>query len=73
MLKPIVYVDLVEVSKAEAKQKLLEMLSDRASLDEVQLQSAIETLELHDVIVNDEGRYRYTVELMRRWVQNKPD
>ena len=30
--------------------------------------SALETLQQHDVVIEAEGRWRFTVELMRRWV-----
>jgi len=36
-----------------------------------QVQAALETLEYHDMIKNVKGRYAYTVELMRRWVQKQ--
>ena len=32
------------------------------------VQAALEELERHDVLKEEEGRWRFTVELMRRWV-----
>lgn len=39
------------------------------SLPEIQL--ALDTLQRHDVVVQRDGRFFYTVELMRRWVAEK--
>ena len=33
-----------------------------------QVQAALESLQRHDVVKQDNGQYIYTVELMRRWV-----
>jgi len=32
------------------------------------LEAALEALERHDVVEKEAGRWRFTVELMRRWV-----
>jgi hypothetical protein len=45
-------------------------LVEKTALSPEQVAGAIKTLEHHDVIAQDDGRYDYTVELMRRWVVN---
>jgi AAA+ ATPase superfamily predicted ATPase len=43
-------------------------LVETTPLSPEQVTGAIATLERHDVIAQQDGRYDYTVELMRRWV-----
>ncbi len=45
-----------------------EQLAARTGLDDRILHDALETLQRHDVVVEEDGRWRYAVELMRRWV-----
>ena len=39
-------------------------------IDETNLQTALDTLKRHDVIVENQGRWRIIVELFQRWVVN---
>jgi len=45
-----------------------EQLAARTGLDERTLHAALETLQRHDVVLEEDGLWRYAVELMRRWV-----
>lgn len=46
------------------------MLQQASGLDMATMQTALEALRQHDVVRQaDEGRWYYSVELMRRWVQ----
>jgi len=47
-------------------------LAAAAGLEEVAAHAALETLARHDVVVQQEARWRFTVELMRRWVTALP-
>ncbi len=40
----------------------------QVTLSPDQVQAALESLQRHDVVKQDNGQYIYTVELMRRWV-----
>ncbi|MEH2005509.1 ATP-binding protein [Nostoc sp.] len=44
---------------------------NQTNLDLSQVQAALETLQRHDVIKQENGQYAYTVELMRRWVAQR--
>lgn len=44
---------------------------NQTNLDLGQVQAALETLQRHDVIKQENGQYVYTVELMRRWVAQR--
>lgn len=46
----------------------LDELAQRSGLTEEQPRRALQTLSDHDVLAERDGRYFYTVELMRRWV-----
>jgi hypothetical protein len=46
-------------------------LAARVRYPEPIVQAALETLERHDVVVQREGRWTFTVELMRRWVATR--
>jgi AAA ATPase domain len=46
-------------------------LAQATQLAPDKLQSALQILENHDIIHILEGKYQYTVELMRRWVEQK--
>jgi WD40 repeat protein len=46
-------------------------ISDQTALSLAQVQSALDTLQRHDVVMQRDGRFFYTVELMRRWVAEK--
>lgn len=45
-------------------------LMNETHFDSNRIQEAVETLERHDVLEESDGKYGYTVELMRRWVVN---
>jgi hypothetical protein len=48
-------------------------LIEFTGIDEIDLQNALNALEVlkcHDVIVENQGRWRIIVELFRRWVVN---
>ncbi|MDK2409930.1 hypothetical protein QHH11_11240 [Aphanizomenon sp. PH219] len=38
-------------------------------IDETDLQNALEVLKRHDVVVENQGRWRIIVELFQRWVE----
>jgi hypothetical protein len=48
-------------------------LAQATQLAPENLQSALQILENHDIIHILEGKHQYTVELMRRWVEQKPE
>ncbi|MBY5310423.1 AAA family ATPase [Aphanizomenon flos-aquae CCAP 1446/1C] len=48
----------------------LNELIELTGIDETDLQNALEVLKRHDVIVENQGRWRIIVELFRRWVVN---
>jgi len=53
-----------------ADEKSLSELAAGTGLSEVQVTAALKTLQDHDVVQpTEEGRYGFTVELMRQWVQ----
>ncbi len=69
-------------NKMEGQTKVLEVLCHKNSMsfnqlikatnfDEKKLTQALTALKNHDVIKEESGYYSYTVELMRRWVQQK--
>ncbi len=70
----------VQAENSEPREQIavLKVLSDtslsltdivnQTNLDLSQAQTALETLQRHDVIKQENGQYAYTVELMRRWV-----
>jgi hypothetical protein len=43
-------------------------LAAATGMEPEQIRAALATLRHHDVVAEQEGRYHYTVELMRRWV-----
>ncbi|MBD2280400.1 MULTISPECIES: hypothetical protein [Nostocales] len=45
-------------------------LIELTGIDETDLQKALEVLKHHDVIVENQGRWRIIVELVRHWVVN---
>lgn len=49
----------------------LNELVELTGIDESNLQTALDTLNRHDVIVENQGRWIIIVELFRRWVFNK--
>jgi hypothetical protein len=49
----------------------LSQIANQTGLSCDRVQSAIETLQRHDVIKQQDGQYVYTVELMRRWVAQR--
>src|SRR5919199_123392 len=66
-----------QTNKPEGQTAILEALShkglsiteitDKTALSLEQVQAALETLQHHDLVKQQDGRYVYTVELMRRW------
>ncbi|MCI0528965.1 MAG: hypothetical protein L0Y56_16125, partial [Nitrospira sp.] len=46
-------------------------IAKEASLSLDQTRAALDTLQRHDVIIQENGKYRYAVELMRRWVKKE--
>lgn len=44
-------------------------LIELTGIDETDLQNALEVLKRHDVIVENQGRWRIIVELFQRWVE----
>ncbi|MFM5980437.1 MAG: helix-turn-helix domain-containing protein [Sphaerospermopsis kisseleviana] len=44
-------------------------LVELTGIDESNLQTALDTLTRHDVIAENQGRWRIIVELFRRWVE----
>ncbi|MDD1413333.1 ATP-binding protein [Dolichospermum sp. ST_con] len=48
----------------------LNKLTEFMGIDETNLQTALDTLKRHDVIVENQGRWRIIVELFQRWVVN---
>ena len=58
---------LAALSQTQTGLSLTE-ICDRTALNSDQVQAALETLQRHDVIVQQQEQYVYTVELMRRWV-----
>ncbi|MEC4881792.1 MAG: ATP-binding protein [Scytonema sp. PMC 1070.18] len=73
----------VQAENSEPREQIavLKVLSDTSlSLTDIvnqtnlalsQAQAALETLQRHDVIKQENGQYAYTVELMRRWVAQR--
>lgn len=49
----------------------LSEIADETDLNLEQVKIALETLQRHDVIVQRDKKYFYTVELMRRWVERE--
>jgi hypothetical protein len=49
----------------------LEDLTGQSSLSDQAARDALETLKRHDVVTQRDGRWRFTVELMRHWVAQK--
>jgi len=45
-------------------------LTELTGIDETDLQTALEVLKRHDVIVENQGHWIIIVELFRRWVVN---
>ena len=48
----------------------LEELVHQSQLNSSIVEKSLDTLQRHDVIKKENNNYSYTVELMRRWVQN---
>ena len=46
-------------------------IANKTALSLEQVQAALGTLQRHDVLKQQDGRYLYTVELMRRWVAQR--
>ncbi|MBN1936361.1 MAG: ATP-binding protein [Anaerolineae bacterium] len=46
-------------------------IAQRCELASENAQSAIKTLHQHDVLAETDGRWQFTVELMRRWVEDQ--
>jgi hypothetical protein len=42
-------------------------LRERCGLDPIAFDAALDALQRHDVLTTNNGHYRYSVELMRRW------
>jgi hypothetical protein len=58
-------------SLCQGKKNIAQLAADTL-LSAHQIEAAIQTLESHDVIQRDqEGCHTFTVELMRRWVQQR--
>jgi DNA-binding IclR family transcriptional regulator len=49
----------------------VEEIAHQAGLAPEKVKRALETLARHDVVMEAEGRWQFTVELMRRWVRDK--
>jgi hypothetical protein len=49
----------------------VEEIVSRAKLAPEDVQHALETLTRHDVVMQEDHRWRFTVELMRRWVAQR--
>lgn len=49
----------------------LDELAQDSGLTEEQARRALQALSDHDVLTERDGRYVYTVELMRRWVARR--
>lgn len=64
----------LEILKVLAASSLsLTDLANQTNLSLDIVQDALKTLQNHDVIEESNGKYTYTVELMRRWVQERQD
>ncbi len=62
----------LEILKQLCNQQMsLAELAEITHLSLEQTEAALETLKKHDVIVQNQNKYAYTVELMRRWVQQR--
>jgi hypothetical protein len=62
----------VDILKALSHTSLsLNAIADKTGLALEQVQAALETLQRHDVIMQRDENYVYTVELMRRWVEGR--
>ncbi len=60
----------VDILKALSRTSLsLNAIADKTGFTLEQVQAAMETLKRHDVIQQGDEQYVYTVELMRRWVE----
>jgi hypothetical protein len=46
-------------------------IAREVELTSEQVKQALDTLKRHDVMIEEDGRWRFTVELMRRWVAGK--
>jgi hypothetical protein len=51
----------------------IEEIARHAQLPSENAQQALETLRRHDVVLQENGCWKFTVELMRRWVTHKND
>jgi hypothetical protein len=61
-----------ETSEPPGQAAVLRALADLPESSELSGRSrALETLARHDVVVDKDGRWQFTVELMRRWVAQK--
>lgn len=49
----------------------VEEITSRANLSPQEITAALETLARHDVVVETDDGWRFTVELMHRWVKNQ--
>ncbi len=64
----------LEILKVLAASSLsLTDLANQTNLSLDIVRAALKTLQNHDVIEESNGNYSYTVELMRRWVQERRD
>ncbi|MEA5501202.1 ATP-binding protein [Limnoraphis robusta] len=62
----------LEILKQLCNQQMsLAELAEITHLSLEETEAALETLKKHDVIVQNQNKYVYTVELMRRWVQQR--
>ncbi len=49
----------------------MESISQQTGIFPEDVQKALDTLKAHDVVKSDNGKWKFTVELMRRWVLQK--
>ncbi len=60
-----------ELSRPEVRNAL--DLREFCGLDPVAFDAALDALQRHDVLTTNNGHYRYSVELMRRWALRSRD
>jgi DNA-binding IclR family transcriptional regulator len=62
---------LAHLTEDEGRTTTVEEIAAEARLTPEQTQRALEALERHDVVMQENGGWKFTVELMRRWVAQK--
>ncbi len=60
--------DILRVLAQSEAGKTIEELAQQSSLALEDVRQALEVLKRHDVVVESDGSWQFTVELMRRWV-----